>query len=160
MTLDPVDREILTLLQKDCKQSISTIADAVEKGISTVHSRIKAMEHPDAKVITGYTAVVNPHAVERDVLAFILTTVRYRVPGQQKVLSQREFCKQIAQHPLVLGVYVLSGEYDVLLKVRAKDIDELNHFIVEFLREIPAVDKTLTMFAMETFLDSMELRDI
>ncbi len=158
MTLDSVDREILALLQTDCKQNISSIADAVGKGISTVHSRIKSMENPD--VIMGYKAVVNPHAVGRDVLAFILTTVRYRVPGQQKVLSQREFCRQIAQHPLVLGVYVLSGEYDVLLKVRAKDIEELNHFIVEFLREIPAVDKTLTMFAMETFLDSLELRNI
>jgi DNA-binding Lrp family transcriptional regulator len=111
-------------------------------------------------IITGYRAVVDPQAVGRQVLAFIMTTVRYRVPGRQKIVSQRDFCREIAQHPLVLGVYVLSGEFDVLLKVRARDIDELNHFIVEFLREIPAVDKTLTMFAMETFLDSMELRSI
>ena len=114
----------------------------------------------DTGVIKQYSAVVDPAEVDRETLAFILVTVRYRVPGQKTVLSQREFCKEIAGHPLVQGVYVLSGEYDVLLKVRTKSIEEMNRFIVDFLRELPAVDKTLTMFAMGTYLDTLELRDL
>jgi DNA-binding Lrp family transcriptional regulator len=77
-----------------------------------------------------------------------------------KVLSQREFCQTIAQHHQVQGVHVLSGEYDVLLKVRAKNIDAMNRFIVDYLRELPEVDKTLTMFAMDSYLDTLELRGI
>jgi DNA-binding Lrp family transcriptional regulator len=88
----------------------------------------------------------------------VLITVRYRVPGQRKVLSQREFCKEIAEHPFVQAVHVLSGEFDVLLKVRTRDVNQMNRFIVDFLRQMPAVDRTLTMFVMDTYLDSNQIR--
>lgn len=156
--LNKTDIEILTILQKDSKSSIAKIAEDVGKGISTVHDRIKALQN--ANIIKGYTAVLSAEQLGRETLAFILVTIRYRVPGRKSVLSQREFCQEIANHPLVQGVHVLSGEYDVLLKVRAKTIDEMNHFIVDFLRQIPAVDKTLTMFAMDTYLDTLELRNL
>ena len=48
----------------------------------------------------------------------------------------------------------------MLLKVRAKNIDAMNRFIVDYLRELPEVDKTLTMFAMDSYLDTLELRGI
>jgi DNA-binding Lrp family transcriptional regulator len=156
--MDKIDLEILTILQKDSKRSIAKIAQDVGRGISTVHDRIHALQK--ANVIKGYTVILSPEQLSRETLAFILVTIRYRVPGRKTVLSQREFCQEIAGHPLVQAVHVLSGEYDVLLKVRTKNIDEMNHFIVDFLRELPAVDKTLTMFAMDTYLDSLSLRNL
>jgi Lrp/AsnC family leucine-responsive transcriptional regulator len=156
--LDDTNKKLLHLLQKDSKQSISKLSDALGIGISAVHARMKTLI--ETGVIKYYTAVVNPDKIHRGTLAFILVTVRYRVPGRKGVLSQREFCEQIAIHPLVQGVHVLSGEYDVLLKVRADSIGEMNKFIVDFLRELPEVDKTLTMFAMDSYLDTLELRDL
>jgi DNA-binding Lrp family transcriptional regulator len=156
--LDDIDMKILKLLQEDCKRSISEISQIVDKGISTVHARIKVLEKMG--VIRQYTAVIDPSLLGRSTLAFILVTVRYRTPGKNEILSQREFCKEIAQHPYVQDVHVLGGEYDVLLKVRTRDVEELNRFIVDFLRNMPSVDRTLTMFAMESFLETLELRDI
>jgi DNA-binding Lrp family transcriptional regulator len=156
--LDEIDLEILSILQKDSKRSIAKIAQDVGKGITTVHDRIQALQKTG--VIKEYSAILSPEHLNRETLAFILVTIRYRVPGRKTVLSQREFCQEIAGHHLVQGVHVLSGEYDVLLKVRTKNIDEMNHFIVDFLRELPAVDRTLTMFAMDTYLDSLELRNL
>jgi DNA-binding Lrp family transcriptional regulator len=158
LIMDKIDLEILTILQKDSKRSIAKIAQDVGRGISTVHDRIHALQK--ANVIKGYTVILSPEQLSRETLAFILVTIRYRVPGRKTVLSQREFCQEIAGHPLVQAVHVLSGEYDVLLKVRTKNIEEMNHFIVDFLRELPAVDKTLTMFAMDTYLDSLSLRNL
>jgi len=158
LRMDKTDLEILAILQKDSKRSIAKIAEEVGKGISTVHDRIRALQN--ANIIKGYTVVLSPELLGRETLAFILITIRYRVPGRKSVLSQREFCQEIAGHPLVQSVHVLSGEYDVMLKVRTKNIEEMNHFIVDFLRELPAVDKTLTMFAMDTYLDSLELRNL
>ena len=156
--LDKKNLDLLYLLQRDCKQSIANLSDVLGIGISSVHARMKALK--ESEVIKNYSAIVNPDKVKRGTLAFILVTVRYRVPGRKGVLSQREFCEQIAGHPLVQGVHVLSGEYDVLLKVRAETIGEMNKFIVDFLRELPEVDKTLTMFAMDSYLDTLELRDL
>jgi DNA-binding Lrp family transcriptional regulator len=156
--LDKIDIQILQLLQEDGKMSREEIAKEVGKGISTVHARIKALE--SSGVIKKYTAILDSAKLSRQTLAFVLIRIRYYAPGQEGMLSQRDFCKEIAQHPLVQDVHVLSGEYDVLLKVRAKDIDEINHFIVDFLRHKPAVDRTLTMFAMDSYLESTELRGL
>ncbi|MFW9805964.1 MAG: Lrp/AsnC family transcriptional regulator [Candidatus Thorarchaeota archaeon] len=156
--LDDIDNNLLHLLQEDSKQSIAMLSKSLGIGISSVHARMKRLKNDG--VIEKYSIVVDPVKVNRETLAFILVTVRYRVPGRKGVLSQREFCEQIAGHPLVQGVHVLSGEYDVLLKVRAENIGEMNSFIVDFLRELPEVDKTLTMFAMDTYLDTLDLRDL
>ncbi|MHA1936410.1 MAG: Lrp/AsnC ligand binding domain-containing protein [Candidatus Thorarchaeota archaeon] len=57
-----------------------------------------------------------------------------------------------------LAVHVLSGEWDVILRVRAKNIDEMNQFLVDFLRPMPAVERTLTMFNMSTNLETLDIR--
>jgi len=155
---DSTDLELLRLLQIDSKMKIAELAKEVGKGIATVHARMKSLK--ERGIIRRYAAVIEPSKVGRETLAFILVTVRYRVPGRKGVLSQREFCKEIAVHPLVQGVHVVSGDYDVLLKIRTRNIDEMNQFIVDFLRQLPQVDKTHTLFAMDTYLDSLELRDL
>ncbi|MHA2023088.1 MAG: Lrp/AsnC family transcriptional regulator [Candidatus Thorarchaeota archaeon] len=156
--IDATDLELLRLLQINSKMKISDLAKGVGKGIATVHARMKQLQKKG--VIDRYAAILDPKKVGRETLAFILVTVRYRVPGRKGVVSQREFCKEIAVHPLIQGVHVVSGDYDVLLKVRARNIDEMNRFIVDFLRELPQVDKTHTMFSMDTYLDSPELRNL
>ena len=155
---DEIDVEIMKILQKDSRAKHAAIAKKVDKGISTVHARMKRLKADG--FIKNYSAVLNAKELGRGTLAFILVTVTYRVPGGEEVISQREFCKDIAKHRLVQSVHVLSGEYDVLLKVRARDIEEMNRFIVDFLRKKPAVDKTLTMFVMDTYLDTLELRGL
>ncbi|TFF83745.1 Lrp/AsnC family transcriptional regulator [Candidatus Thorarchaeota archaeon] len=158
VSIDATDIQIMKELQKDGRATNAKISKRVGKGISTVHARVKALrEHG---YIEKFTTVLDPKRLDRGTLAFILVTVTYRVPGGSKVISQRDFCKDIAGHRLVQAVHVLSGEYDVLLKVRAKDIEEMNRFIVDFLRKKPAVDKTLTMFAMDTYLDTLSLRGL
>ncbi|MFW9918610.1 MAG: Lrp/AsnC family transcriptional regulator [Candidatus Thorarchaeota archaeon] len=154
--LDKIDLEIIDLLQENARMKIGDIAAKVNKGISTVHNRIKALE--EAGVIKQYTALIDGASVGRPTIAMVLITVRYRVPGRRDVISQREFCKEIAEHPFVQSVHVLSGEFDVLLKVRTHDVEEMNRFIVDFLRQMPAVDRTLTMFVMDTYLDSNRIR--
>jgi Lrp/AsnC family leucine-responsive transcriptional regulator len=154
--LDDTNIKILELLQENCKMGVQDISKEVGKGISTVHARVKALEQ--SQVIKQYTSVLDPVMLNRPTLALIFVTIRYRVPGETDLLSQKEFCKDIAKHPFVQEVFVLSGEYDVFLKVRTKDVEEMNRFIVDYLRELPAVERTLTMFVMDTYLETLELR--
>jgi Lrp/AsnC family leucine-responsive transcriptional regulator len=153
--LDDTNIKILELLQEDCKIGVKKISKEVGKGISTVHARVKALE--ESKIIKQYTAVLDPVLLNRPTLALIFVTIRYRIPGQPDLLSQKEFCKDIAKHPYVQEVFVLSGEFDVFLKVRTKDVEEMNRFIVDYLRELPAVERTLTMFVMDNYHETLEL---
>ena len=156
--LDDTNFKILELLQEDCKIGVQKISKRVGKGISTVHDRVKALEQ--SKIIKQYTAILDPVLLNRPTLALIFVTIRYRVPGLSDLLSQKEFCQDIAQHPFVQEVFVLSGEYDVFLKVRTKDVEVMNQFIVDFLRKLPAVERTLTMFVMDNYLETQVLRKL
>ena len=155
---DDINLKILELLQEDCKLGVQKISEVVGKGVSTVHARIKALEQ--SNIIKHYSAILDPVQLNRPTLALIFVTIRYRVPGEPDLLSQKEFCREIAKHPFVQDVFVLSGQYDVFLKVRTKDVEEMNRFIVDFLRELPAVERTLTMFVMDSFLETLQLRKL
>jgi DNA-binding Lrp family transcriptional regulator len=155
-SIDETDLKILELLQEDCKLGVQKISQTVGKGISTVHARIKALEQ--RSIIKQYSAILDPLLLDRSTLALIFVTIRYRVPNQPDLLSQREFCEEISKHPYVQEVFVLSGQFDVFMKVRTRDVEEMNRFIVDFLRELPAVERTLTMFVMDNFLETQELR--
>ncbi len=152
---DEIDLRILEMLQEDSKLGIQTIASKIGKGISTVHARVKSLE--ERGFIKKWCAVLNPDLLDRPTLALIFVTIRYRLPGKEDVLSQKQFCREISKHPYVQEVFVLGGQYDVFLKVRTKDTAEMNRFITEFLRELPAVDRTLTMFVMDNYLESLAL---
>lgn len=155
---DETNLKILELLQENCKLGVQKISDIVGMGISTVHARIKAMEQNN--IIKQYSAILDPVLLNRPTLALIFVTIRYRVPGEPDLLSQKKFCEEISKHHFVQDVFVMSGQYDVFLKVRTKDVEEMNQFIVGFLRELPAVDRTLTMFIMGNFLETQELRKL
>lgn len=156
--IDETNLRILEILQEDCKIGVQKISEEVGKGISTVHARIKSLEQ--SNIIKQYSAILDPIQLNRPTLALIFVTIRYRVPGESDLLSQQEFCTEISKHPFVQEVFILSGEYDVFLKVRTKDVEEMNQFIVSFLRGLPAVEKTLTMFVMGNFLETQEIRKL
>ncbi|MHA1851724.1 MAG: Lrp/AsnC family transcriptional regulator, partial [Candidatus Thorarchaeota archaeon] len=83
--IDATDLELLRLLQINSKMKISDLAKGVGKGIATVHARMKQLQKKG--VIDRYAAILDPKKVGRETLAFILVTVRYRVPGRKGVVS-------------------------------------------------------------------------
>ena len=158
LQIDETDLKILKLLQEDAKMGVKKIAEQVGKGISTIHARIKSMEQK--KIITKYSAILDPILLNRPIMAFISISLSTKGAGKKGVLSQREFCKEIAQHPYIQGVYLLSGEFDVILKVRTKSVDQMKSFIVDYLREMPTIERTQTTFVLENYHDTIDLKDL
>lgn len=156
--IDDTDIKILMLLQEDAKMGVKKIAEQVGKGISTTHARIKAMEQK--KIITKYSAILDPIMLNRSIIAFIFISLSPKSSGKKGALSQKKFYREISQHPSVQGVYLLSGEFDVLLKVRAKSVDEMKTIIVEHLGEMPTIERTQTTFVLENFHETLDLKDL
>ena len=156
--IDDTDIKILMLLQEDAKMGVKKIAEQVGKGISTIHARIKSMEQK--KIIAKYSAILDPKLLNRPIMAFIFISLSTKSSGKKGVLSQKEFCKKIAQHHYIQGVHLLSGEFDIILKVRAKSVDEMRAFIVDHLREMPSIERTQTTFVLENYLETLELKDL
>ncbi len=136
--LDDKDRAILTELQKDARRSTKAIAKDLNIPRATVHERIKRMM--EKGIIKGFTVVPDYSQLGEPVTAFILISF---LPNND--VSQRELAGKIAGLDGVQEVHLISGEHDILIKVRGRSMEGIGSLVIDKLRMIPGVGKTLTV---------------
>jgi DNA-binding Lrp family transcriptional regulator len=153
--LDKRDVEILTLLQKNCKMTAKEIAKEVGSPITTVYAKIKRME--ELGVIKQYKAILDSKKLDKGTAAFILASFAYRPGGREKPLSQRDVAKQIAAFPEVQEVHIITGGWDILVKVRADHVDTLGRLVMDKLRTVEGIENTLSCIVYETVKETTDV---
>ncbi len=153
--VDETDRRILSELQKDCKRSTKEIAKKLSMPISTLYSRIKKLEKDG--VIKEYNAILDGKHLNRGTTAFIFASFVSRLPGINHSLSQRKIAEKIANLPETQEVHIISGDWDILIKVKGKNTEEIGKFVVDKLRDIRGIDKTLTCMTFGTAKETLQL---
>ena len=143
MKIDEKDHEILELLEKDASLTKKQIAKKLSLPLTTVHNRISKLEKE--KVILGYKAKIDKKKLGLSLPAYVGITVKYLSPNY----SQEKLAQEIAKCPEVEEVSIMAGETDIIAKVRVKDADSLNDFLIKRLRILPSVDKTNTMVVIK-----------
>lgn len=141
--LDEKDTAILEQLMKDSRKTTKAIAKVLNIPRATVHDRIVKMEQK--KVIRKYTAVPDFSQLGIGVTAFILVQF-----SPQEGLSQRDTAEEIADLRGIHEVHMISGEYDMLLKVRGSSMEDIGNLVIDRLREIKGVSRTLTCACFTT----------
>ncbi|HLC79791.1 MAG TPA: Lrp/AsnC family transcriptional regulator [archaeon] len=142
--IDPKDREIINQLISNSRQTVGQLGKKIGMPPTTIHNRIKKLEHEG--IIRNYTADIDYKKLGRPVMAFVGITVNYNVEG--KKIKQQEIARQIKKLEGVREVTILTGGLDIIVKVMAIDIDDLNELVTEKLRDIDGVDKTQTMIVL------------
>jgi len=145
--LDSKDLRVLRMIQDDCRLTAREISAKVGLPITTVFARIKRMEK--AGIIKGYHAVLDATKLNAPTTAFVLASFAYQRDGD-KTLSQRKVAMEVAQFPEVQEVHIISGDWDILIKVRASDVESVGKFVVDKLRLVKGVEKTLTCLVFES----------
>ena len=154
MKLDEKDIELLKELQQDCKQNLKAISHKLGMKITTVHDRIKRLEA--SGIIKSYKAIIDGEKVGIPVTAFVFIRFHYHFP-QEETLSQEEVAKKISFLPGVQEVHIIPGEWDMLVKVKGRDVKQIGLFVIDQLRKIRGIDRTLTTDAWLSAKESMEL---
>ncbi len=145
--LDRIDADLLELLQEDGRRPYAELGAAVGISGPAAHERVKKLEARG--VITGYTVRVSAEAIGLAILAFTWVTqapgtVATDLTGDFAAIAEIEACHHI------------TGEADYLLKIRARDTNDLE-------RVIRAVQTTRHVFTTETdvaFSTAFERRPI
>jgi len=151
--LDAKDIEILDLIQDNCKQTVKELARKIHSPITTVYNKIKRMEKHG--VIKGYKAILDHKKLGLTTTAFIFISFSYEYGNNAR--SQREVVKKIAQLPEVQEAHIVTGDWDIILKVRVRDVDELGRFVIDKLRVIEGVERTLTSVVLDTSKESTRI---
>ena len=141
--IDEKDEKILEELQKNSRNTTKKIAQKTNIPRVTVHDRIQKMQ--EKGIIKQYTTIIDYNKIEINTKAFIFVSFLHNTN-----VSQRELAKRISKIKGVYEVHIISGEYDLLLKVRGKSLEEIGKFVIDKLRELKGVGRTLTMPCFET----------
>ena len=153
--LDKKDVEILKLIQKDSKKSMKEIAKRIGSPITTVYAKVKRMEA--LGVIKDYKTVLDSKKLDKGTTAFIFVSFGYRTPGIEEPLDQRDIARRIGKFPEVLEMHLITGDWDILIKVKAKDVDEVGKFVVDKLRKLVGVEKTLSCMVYGTEKETTDI---
>ncbi|MGR3806610.1 Lrp/AsnC family transcriptional regulator [Pasteurella testudinis] len=119
--LDKLDRQILNLLQSDATLPLKTVAEQVGSSVATCQRRIQQLQQQG--VITKQVALVNPAAVGRSLSVFVTVVME-----KQNTALQDAFLRSMKQEPDVMSCYEISGDYDYMLLVHARDMADYHHF--------------------------------
>ena len=139
--MDHIDDKILTILKKNGKASATEISKVVGLSIPAVAERVRKMEH--GGVIRGYGAKISRRKTGYNVTAFIMVNL-------ERSGEVEEFRDSIIRFPQVLECHHIVGAFDYLLKVLVKTPDDLEHFLMDELNEIPTVASSQTFMCLST----------
>jgi Lrp/AsnC family leucine-responsive transcriptional regulator len=153
--LDKKDIAILALLQKNCKFTAREIARTIDSPITTVFAKIKRME--ELGIIKEYRAILEAKKLDRGTTAFILASVSYRTKDNERLISQRDMAKEISQFQEVQEVHIITGDWDILIKIKAENVDAIGKFVIDKLRLVKGIEKTLTCMVFETQKETTDI---
>jgi Lrp/AsnC family leucine-responsive transcriptional regulator len=156
LKLDEKDLAILVLIQENSKLTANQIAKKIGAPITTVFAKIKRME--EMGIIKQYRAILSAEKLNLNTVAFILAQVSYRTKSDDETpVSQRAVAEEIARFPEVQEVHIITGDWDLLVKLRAENVDAIGRFVVDKLRLIKGLEKTLTCMVFETVKETTSL---
>ena len=138
--MDDIDRQLVGLLLRDARASYAELARAVGLSAPSVHDRVRRLERSGA--ITGYAAVVDPHAVGLGVTALVGIL-------QREGVEQDDLATTLAAIEEIEDCWFVAGEEAFVVKVRVADIDALEHTL-GVLRRTEGVARTRTTVVLST----------
>jgi len=131
MELDAKDHKIIKILRENSRMAIRDIAKKTQLRPSTVHDRLKKMMREG--IISKFTLKLNNKAVGENFVVFMLIKAEKDIPATY-FESKHE----------IKEVFGVTGEYDLMLKLKFKDIEEFNDFVINFRKQF-ALMNTLTL---------------
>ncbi|WP_298246537.1 Lrp/AsnC family transcriptional regulator [uncultured Christiangramia sp.] len=141
MKIDELDKRILKHLQEDSKKTNKEIANDLKLSVTAIYERIKKLERDG--IIAKYVALVNPESVGKGFM--VLCQIKL-IQHKKEILTKFE--KDITSLPEVIECLHVSGDYDYILKVLVRDMDEYREFMVAKLTSLDHIGSTKSVFTI------------
>lgn len=150
MSLDRYDRTILQVLQREGRVPNNELAARVSLSESACLRRMRALEA--SGLIEGYAAVLNEQKAGLGVNVFVSITLE-----RQERADLAAFERAVREVPEVMECYLMSGDYDYLLRVVVADTADFERVHSRQLTSLPHVARVHSSFALRTVQKSREL---
>jgi DNA-binding Lrp family transcriptional regulator len=145
MGVDEKDERILAMLKMDCRASTQAIADALHMPRVTVHDRIRRLS--EKGVIKRFSVELDRARLGYPLHAYLLANWA----GARGLTDRREVAEEISALPFVIGIDIVTGQWDFIIEVVARDMEDLGDAILDQLSAIDGMGHTQTMVSFYDF---------
>lgn len=150
MKLDATDLKILTCLQADGRISNLDLAEKVFLSPSSCLRRVRLLE--ESGMIRRYSAILDADALGLELEAFVQVTMRRDVERWHE-----SFTDALREWPEVVGSYIITGEANYLLRVRARNLKHFSAFVLNKLYKAAGVLDIRSNIVLETIKDTQAI---
>jgi Lrp/AsnC family transcriptional regulator, leucine-responsive regulatory protein len=144
--IDRTDKIILSHLQRQGNMALSEVAEKAGLSASSCHRRIKLLEQHG--IITGYSAALDRKALGLANEFFVEVSL-----VAQTEEAFEKFEKQVQRVPEILECHLMSGQFDYLLRVIAKDAEDYERIHRTKLARLPGIQRMQSSLALRTVKD-------
>ena len=137
--MDATDKKLLELLQSDTKKTTAALAVKLNLSVTAVYERIKKLEREG--IIDKYVALLNRNKINKGFVVFCHLKL---LQHTKEFINQFE--KEVIKLNEVLECFHVSGDYDYILKVCVKDMEEYREFMVTKLTGLQHIGSTHSSF--------------
>ncbi|PXW13725.1 AsnC family transcriptional regulator [Chryseobacterium sp. CBTAP 102] len=139
MELDETDKKLLSFLQEDCKQTTKELSGKLALSVTAIYERVKKLEN--SGVISKYVALLDKSKVKKNFI--VLCHVKLSQHKKEFVL---QFEKEVMDLQEVTECFHVSGDYDYILKIGVKDIEDYRSFMLTKLTTLQHIASTHSSF--------------
>nr|WP_315029155.1 Lrp/AsnC family transcriptional regulator [uncultured Chryseobacterium sp.] len=139
MELDETDRKLLLFLQEDCKQTTKELSGKLGLSVTAVYERVKKLEN--SGVISKYVALLDKNKIDRSFI--VLCHIKLAQHKKEFVL---QFEKEVMNLLEVTECYHVSGDYDYILKIGVKNMEDYRNFMLSKLTTLQHIASTHSSF--------------
>ena len=147
LTLDAIDRRLLSVLQRSGRVTNAELAEAVNLSASACHRRVQRLESEG--IIARYVAILDARRMGRPTTVFVEITLQSQA---DEVLEAFE--RAVARVPDLLECHLTAGTADYLLKILARDTDDFARIHRQYLTRLPGVAQMHSSFALRTVVQT------
>ncbi|RZJ69206.1 MAG: Lrp/AsnC family transcriptional regulator [Flavobacterium sp.] len=139
MNLDTTDKKLLMLLQEDSKKTTKELSYKLNLSVTAVYERVKKLEREG--VVDKYVALLNRNKISKGFVVFCHIKL-----AQHTKEYLTTFEKEVTRLDEVLECFHVSGDYDYILKICVKDMEEYREFMVTKLTTLQHIGSTHSTF--------------
>ncbi len=149
VTIDDLDRKILTELQRDAMQSLEALGERIGLSRNAAWRRIRRLE--ETGVIRGRVALLDADTLDLGLTVFIQLRTNRHDPDWLEA-----FARAVRKFPEILGTYRMSGDLDYLIRAKVRDMAAYDRLYQRLIREVDLSDVTAS-FVMEELKETTAL---
>ena len=139
--MDEKDLIIINALKKDASLSVAKLAINTNLPSTTIFNRVKKLK--DSGIIKNYTINIDKDRVYGNIIGIILIKATNT--------DQRQIVKKLLEHPSVENAAIMTGNTDIVIRIRVRSIEDLNKFILDYLRKVKGIQDSTTMISLEYY---------